>query len=57
MSLEEVESIISDVDINKDGKLDYNEVHCTLYMHLICCYGDISLQYNEMSWKCCCLNS
>ena len=31
MSLEEVESIISDVDINKDGKLDYNEVHyiCT----------------------------
>ena len=53
MSLEEVESIISDVDINKDGKLDYNEVHCTMYMHLICCYGDISLQYNEMSWKCC----
>ena len=33
MSLEEVESIISDVDVNKDGKLDYNEVHC------ICIYS------------------
>lgn len=29
MSLEEVESIISDVDVNKDGKLDYNEVYYT----------------------------